>query len=104
MDKNLILRRVKSVVSSIAPEATVILYGSVARGNDTKDSDIDILVLLERNNLSRKDKKSIKYSLYDIEFETGTIISTLVFSKKEWESKHKKTPFYENIARDGIKI
>jgi hypothetical protein len=25
----------------------------------------------------------------------------MVFSKKDWETKHRKTPFYENVRREG---
>ena len=95
-----ILMMVKTTVSRIDPYATLILYGSYARGNYNKDSDIDLLVLINKENITRSDQKKVKYPLYDIEFETGTIISPMVFSK--WEAKHRKTPFYENIYKEGI--
>lgn len=47
-------------------------------------------------------KKDIKYPLYDIEFETGRIISPLVLSRHDWESRHKITPFYENVTNEGV--
>jgi hypothetical protein len=25
----------------------------------------------------------------------------LIFSKKDWEVKHRNTPFYENVVREG---
>jgi hypothetical protein len=40
--------------------------------------------------------------LYDIEFDTGTIISPLVYSKKFWEHEHRVTPFYENVKKEGV--
>ena len=100
-NKNNILRLVEAAINKNAPGATVILFGSGARGDDTKDSDLDILILLNKDKITRKDEKSVKYPLYDIEFETGQIISPLVFSKKEWETKHSRTPFYENISKEG---
>jgi len=100
-DKNHILQMIKASVSSTDPNATLILYGSYARGDYRADSDLDILVLTNKDNVTRLDEKRIKYPLYDIEFETGIIISLLVLSKKDWETKHKITPFYENVAREG---
>ena len=97
-----ILLTIKDLVKLIDPTATVILYGSFARGDNDQNSDIDLLILLEKERLTRDDEKRIKYPLYDIEFETGQIISPLVLSKYDWESRHKITPFYENVTNEGV--
>ena len=101
-DKNTILNLIKESVVSVDPKATLILYGSYARNQYREDSDVDLLVLLDKEKVSRQDEKNIKYPLYEIEFETGTIISPLVLSKKDWENRHRITPFYENIIKEGI--
>jgi len=100
-DKNYILQLIKKSVSKTEPNAILILYGSYARGDYRDDSDLDILVLVDKDKVTRIDQKRIKYPLYDIEFDTGTIISPLIFSKKDWETKHRITPFYENVVREG---
>jgi predicted nucleotidyltransferase len=100
-DKNYILQLIKTSVNSTDPDAVLILYGSYARGDYRDDSDVDLLVLLDQEKITRTDEKRIKYPLYDIEFNTGTIISPLVFSKKDWETRHRITPFYENVNREG---
>ena len=60
-----------------------------------------MLILIDKEKITRADEKRIKYPLYDIEFDNGTIISPLVFSKHDWEKRHKITPFYENVRREG---
>lgn len=100
--KNEILLMIKNTVAKFEPDATVILYGSYARGDNRKDSDVDLLILLERDEVTREDEIKIKYPLYDIEFELGQIISPLVLSRKDWETRHKVTPFYENIKTEGV--
>ncbi len=100
-DKDFILQKIKKSIHAIEPDATVILYGSYARGTFTADSDIDVLILLEKDSVTRFDEKKIKYPLYEIEFETGTIISPLVLTRKDWENKHRITPFYENVVAEG---
>ena len=102
IDNKDIILLIKNSVKISAPKATVILYGSQARGNSNKGSDLDILILLDKDKVTREDEKNIKYPLYEIEFETGKIISPLVLSKSDWESKHKITPFYDNVSREGI--
>jgi predicted nucleotidyltransferase len=102
LKKNTILLRIKKIVSETEPGATVILYGSYARGDQKKDSDIDILILINQDKVSYSDEKRIKYPLYDLEFETGKMISPVVFSKNDWELRHKITPFYRNVKKEGI--
>jgi len=100
-DKNYILQLIKKSVSITEPKAILILYGSYARGDYKDDSDLDLLVLVDKDIVTRSDQKRIKYPLYDIEFDTGTIISPIIFSKKDWKLRHRNTPFYENVAREG---
>jgi len=102
IDKNHILQLIKASVLATDPTASVILYGSYARGDNREDSDIDVLVLIDSDRPSQDDRIRIHYPLYDIELETGIIISPMVLSKKIWETKHRITPFYENVTREGI--
>jgi uncharacterized protein len=101
INKNDILFLIKNTVKSNDPDAIVILYGSFARGDENISSDIDLLILLNKEQVSRVDEKRIKYPLYEIEFETGQIISPLILSKTDWETMHRITPFYENVKREG---
>ena len=97
-----ILQLIKSSVKATEPRATVILFGSYARGDYKNNSDIDILILIDKEKITPGDAKRVAYPLYDIEFETGKIISPLILSKKIWEGKHKITPFYKNIRKEGV--
>jgi len=99
-----ILMRIKYSVQSSEPEAKIILYGSFARGEYRKDSDMDILILVDKEKVSREDEKRIKYLLYEIEFDSGQVISPLVISSKDWETRHKVTPFYQNVISEGIEL
>lgn len=96
-----LLSWVKATVEKTAPTATLILFGSYARGDHNEASDLDLLILLDQEKVTSMDQKKITYPLYDIEFETGTLISPMVLSKKDWESRKGKTPFYENVSREG---
>lgn len=102
MDKVHITNLISETIRSKNANTEIILFGSQARENSNPDSDWDILILLEMPTVSRFLEKDYKDALYNVELEIGQPISTFVFSKADWEGKHKFTPFYNNIKRDGI--
>ena len=97
-----IISLIKNRILSKNPEAEVILFGSHARGEATSDSDWDILILLNELNVDLNTEKEYRNELFEVELETGEPISTFVFSKNDWKTKHSITPLYRNIKRDGI--
>ena len=94
---------IKQKVQETEPNATLILYGSYARGEEREDSDIDILILIdsEKEKITRGEKTKITYPISDIELETETIISPVVYTRKGW-ANHRVTPYYENVNKEGI--
>lgn len=102
--KKQILSRIKESISRREPNAEIILYGSRARKDNRSDSDWDILVLMDKENISLSDEQSLRHPLYDIELDTGEIFSLLVYSKKEWNNKLKVTPLYKNVKKEGIRL
>lgn len=96
-----VLKRIKKIVLDREPTAKVYLYGSRARGVIRPDSDWDLLILLKQDKITVDLEKKVTYPLYDLEFEIGEIISPAVYSEKEWNTKHKITPFYSNVMRDS---
>lgn len=102
--KTEILARIKQHVTTIESTAKVILFGSRARGDNQKNSDFDILILLDRDEVTYQDEVRIKYPLYDIEFETGKVISPLILSSKDWNTRHSITPFYNHVMNEGVSL
>jgi uncharacterized protein len=102
--ENLVLKKIKAKVHEKDPFAQVILFGSHARGEARKDSDWDILILLNIPHVSRSLKREYVQLIYDLELETNQGISVFVFGKNEWHTLHAPTPFYKNIQKEGIAL
>jgi predicted nucleotidyltransferase len=49
------------------PTAEVILYGSRARGTQTRESDWDLLILLKNIAVDKKTEQSFRHHLFDLE-------------------------------------
>jgi uncharacterized protein len=101
IDQQNTLDRIKKIVLDKDPSAKVYLYGSRARGTMKADSDWDLLILLNKDKITTAVERTVTYPLYDLEFEIGEVISPMVYSEKEWNSKHSVTPFYLNVMREG---
>ena len=104
MDRKELLNRIKSGIYERDPKAEVYLYGSRARGDNRTDSDWDILVLTPRNKVTFDYESNLRDPLFDIELESGQVISLLVYSKSDWKNKMAYSPLFSNVQKEGIKI
>ncbi len=102
--KEQILQMIIKVVNKNAPDSEVYLYGSQARGNSKKLSDWDLLILLNRPNVPFEFETKFMDEFYELELETGEIISPLIYSKNDWNSNYLITPLFENIKKEGVKL
>ncbi|MBU4360442.1 nucleotidyltransferase domain-containing protein [Candidatus Parcubacteria bacterium] len=81
----------------------LILFGSKARGDFNSNSDLDLLVLLQKNTLKKKNLISDFATELALKFDID--LSPHTYSKKEFEYlSNLQTPFTQNIKKEGMRI
>ena len=77
----------------------IILYGSVARGTATSETDIDIAVILDDNTDKMHDE--MIDVVVELELKYNKVISVLLIYNKQFNEWGNITPFFKNIRKDG---
>lgn len=80
---------------------SVILYGSVARGTQTDESDIDMAVIL-RSKENEDMKERMTDIIVDLELEYNKVLSVLRIDYEKFKIWGDTMPFYKNIKEDGV--
>ncbi|MCL2156928.1 MAG: nucleotidyltransferase domain-containing protein [Methanobrevibacter sp.] len=81
----------------------IILFGSVAREEDTDESDIDILIITKNEDDELKIEDDVYDKAWDIRLETMVRISVKIRSIEHYET-YKNFSFYSNVEKDGVMI
>ena len=104
MNRDELLNQITQAVREVESNAEIILYGSRSRGDAVSESDWDLLILVEGHlNDERIDR--IRHRLYEVEWESGEVISSIVRNRDEWNSDlYRAMPFYQRVEQEGIRL
>ena len=81
----------------------VILYGSVARGTATEESDIDIMVLVDGTAQElRTFEDQLSDVSTDISIKYFKVFSIIDISYQEYMRWVNTSPFYRNVSKEGV--
>ena len=100
---NEIIRLIQQTVRQQEPNADIILYGSRARGEARKDSDWDVIVIIDKPTLKFSEKGMIDYTLWTKGLELGEEINTFEYTRKQWDDLPPSL-FKHNVITEGIKL
>jgi len=76
----------------------IILFGSVARGYDTEDSDIDILII---SDYQKEIQDKITFESFQIVLNNQEVITPIIMSTNKMNQINDFT-FMKNVRREGI--
>ncbi|MDY0082754.1 MAG: nucleotidyltransferase domain-containing protein [Ignavibacteriaceae bacterium] len=104
MDILELLNKVKTALKKLYKKnlIDIVLYGSYAKQEYNKDSDIDLLIILDKIESVGKEIDKIVDATYDISLEYNTLISAIPITYEDY--KNVKSPLLINVRKEGIII
>jgi predicted nucleotidyltransferase len=91
----------KRLTKELGQPIQVIMFGSQARGDATKESDIDLLVILPVIN--SKTTRLASNVAWEVGFDAGKVISVIPDTKEQMK-RFAFLPFYRTLKLEGIRV
>jgi predicted nucleotidyltransferase len=91
----------KRLIKELGKPVKVIMYGSQARGDAKKYSDIDLLVILP--SMDSGIRSLISDVAWEVGFDAGKLISTVPTTREKMK-RYAFLPFYQNIKKEGVSV
>lgn len=80
----------------------VVIFGSRAKGTADKDSDYDVLIILD-TDYNQKTKKLINGLCYDFDLNYNIFLDTQIISKSELKNSIRgKHPVFKTALKEGL--
>jgi len=82
----------------------LILFGSRARGDAGRYSDIDVVVVL-KDDADEQDFDYVSDCAWEAGFEYGIVVVPVVFTKNEWENGPERYSLLaQAVEKEGVPI
>jgi predicted nucleotidyltransferase len=105
-DRSIILELKKRLPAQVRDRIRkVVAFGSRARGEDSEDSDLDLLILVDRKAPEIEGKiEDVAYQvMWDYDFKP--ILSIKLFTESSYLDRVREGfSFYKNIEREGVPL
>ena len=102
MSNDILMELVNKIIGIMEDQlVSIIMYGSVAKNNNTDESDIDIALLI-KGNLDFVTEDKLSDIIVDMNLKYDKVFSVIDIDFDLFEKWVKVTPFYQNVSREGI--
>ncbi|HHV10300.1 MAG TPA: nucleotidyltransferase domain-containing protein [Clostridiales bacterium] len=102
MDKNILKELVDGILAIMEHKVvSIILYGSVARGTNTEESDVDVALLIW-GSLDKDTEEKLSEFIVDMNLKYDKVFSVIDIDYDNFRKWEKVTPFYQNVTREGV--
>ena len=92
----------RGIVTIIGSQAVrIVLYGSVAKGINDAESDVDIAVLL-RGTLTPETENRLSEFIVDMNLKYDTVFSVIDIDIDMFNRWENAIPFYKKVNDEGI--
>jgi len=96
-----VMRRFRAEMEALYPGRIdrILVFGSRARGDSRKDSDLDVAVFLTEPAPDYRDRQAVAAMAADICVEDGLFIHASLLGAERWE---EDSFLLDNIRRDAV--
>ncbi len=102
MNKDILNELVNGILEIMQPSLVeIILYGSVARGTDTEESDVDV-ALLVNGALNKDTEELLSDFIVDMNLKYDKVFSVIDIDYDMFLKWKGVTSFYQNVTKEGI--
>ena len=102
MDQKMYEELVQGILSALSGQVIrIVLYGSVARGTNTPESDVDIAVFLN-STMGKEGEDKLSDIVVDMNLKYNKVFSVIDIDDALYRKWRNVTPFYQNVDREGV--
>lgn len=102
MDQKMYEELVQGILSALSGQVIrIVLYGSVARGTNTPESDVDIAVFLN-STMGKEAEDKLSDIVVDMNLKYNKVFSVIDIDDALYRKWRNVTPFYQNVDREGV--
>jgi predicted nucleotidyltransferase len=79
-----------------------VVYGSVARGEERPESDLDVCLVVDRESQKEPMDERAGVLFGTLKSELGVSLSSFVFAQQEFKREYRsRNPYFKNVVQDG---
>ena len=102
MDIKILDELVAGILAIMKPSVVrIVLYGSVARGTNTEESDVDVAVLV-KGQLDKEMEDKLSDLVVDMNLKYDKVFSVIDIDYETFRKWEGVTPFYPHVTEEGI--